>query len=87
MPGNVACRVADDPAAVLREASPESFVNMPAQYVKRSRNNNPDIFMEKQPTPQQMREAIASYYACVSFVDDNVGMILEALDRTGQECK
>ncbi len=30
-----------------------------------------------------MREAIAAYYACVSFVDDNVGMVLDALEKEG----
>lgn len=64
-------------------APPESFVNMPPQYVRRSRGGNPDIFIQKQPTPEQARAAIAAYYACVSFVDDNVGRILDALDRTG----
>ena len=39
--------------------------------------------MQRQPTPQQAREAIAAYYACVSFVDANVGRILEALAEQG----
>jgi arylsulfatase A-like enzyme len=64
-------------------ASPESFVNFPAHYVRRAHGNNPDIFTQHQPTQEQVRAAIAAYYACVSFVDDNVGMILEALDRSG----
>ena len=34
-------------------------------------------------TPQLARQAIAAYYACVSFVDENVGLILDALDRHG----
>ena len=37
----------------------------------------------KAPTPHQTKEAIAAYYACVSLVDDNVGLILEALERKG----
>ncbi len=44
---------------------------------------NPDVFTQGQPTERQVREAIAAYYACISFVDDNVGLILDALDRTG----
>jgi hypothetical protein len=39
--------------------------------------------MKQQPAAQQGREAIAAYYACVSFVDENVGMILDALDQAG----
>ena len=60
-------------------APPSSLKGCP--YPKRMTNGNPDIFTEKQPTPQQTREAIAAYYACVSFVDDNVGRILAALDK------
>lgn len=33
--------------------------------------------------PEQVRQAIASYYALVSFLDDNVGKILAALDDSG----
>jgi arylsulfatase A-like enzyme len=73
-----------DPNTIpMPPAQPESFVNMPPQYIERSRGGNPDIFTQKQPTPEQTRAAIAAYYACVSFVDDNVGRILDALDRTG----
>jgi uncharacterized sulfatase len=51
--------------------------------MQRATGGNPDIFTKQQPTKQQAREAIAAYYACVSFVDDNLGMILEALDKAG----
>ena len=77
-----------DPATIPTPAAPpESFVNMPAHYVKRAHGNNPDIFMQHQPTPEQARAAIAAYYACVSFVDDNVGRILARArpDGAGQE--
>ncbi|WP_437206288.1 sulfatase [Planctomicrobium sp. SH664] len=73
-----------DPEQIpLPPAAPETFQNMPSHYVKRSEGGNPDIFYEQQPTPQQMRETIAAYYACVSFVDDNIGDILRTLDETG----
>jgi len=62
-------------------APAEKCVNFP--YPKRAAGGNPDIFTQKQPTPQQVREAIAAYYACVSFVDDNIGLVLEALEREG----
>jgi arylsulfatase A-like enzyme len=60
-------------------APPASLKGCP--YPKRVAGGNPDIFMKQQPTAQQAREAIAAYYACVSFVDDNIGMILKALEQ------
>ena len=68
-------KIPDPPAPV------ESLRNFP--YMPRATGGNPDIFMKQQPTKQQAREAIAAYYACVSFVDDNLGMILETLDKEG----
>jgi arylsulfatase A-like enzyme len=71
-----------DPAKIPDPpAPPESLKGCP--YPKRMTGGNPDIFMSQQPTPQQAKEAIAAYYACVSFVDDNVGRILEALTQQG----
>ena len=71
-----------DPARIPDPpAPPASLKGCP--YPKRMTGGNPDIFMNQQPTPQQAKEAIAAYYACVSFVDDNVGMILKALDQQG----
>jgi arylsulfatase A-like enzyme len=71
-----------DPAKIPDPpAPPSSLTDCP--YPKRMTNGNPDIFTQKQPTPQQAREAIAAYYACVSFVDDNVGRILDALEKQG----
>ncbi|MFN0242447.1 MAG: sulfatase [Planctomycetota bacterium] len=34
-------------------------------------------------TQAQARETIAGYYACVSFIDAQVGLLLDALERTG----
>jgi len=44
---------------------------------------NPDIFTQQQPTPQQVKECIAAYYACLTFVDENIGMILDTLESEG----
>jgi len=52
-------------------------------YPRRLTVGNPDIFMRQQPTQQQAKEAIAAYYACVSFVDSNIGMILDELEKQG----
>lgn len=34
-------------------------------------------------TPDQQREALAAYYASVSYMDEQVGRLLDALERTG----
>lgn len=71
-----------DPAKIpVPPAPPASLKNFP--YAKRATGSNPDIFTQQQPTEQQVREAIAAYYACVSFVDDNIWRILAALERQG----
>jgi len=71
-----------DPAQISDPpAPPASLKGCP--YPKRMTGGNPDIFTQRQPTAQQAREAIAAYYACVSFVDDNIGRILAALERQG----
>ena len=40
-------------------------------------------FDKKQPTEQEVRNARRAYYACVSYVDDHVGRIMERLDELG----
>lgn len=42
-----------------------------------------DIFMTRKPTPRETREAIAAYYACVTFLDTQLGVVLDALDDCG----
>ena len=71
-----------DPAKIPDPPAPvESLRGFP--YMRRATGGNPDIFMKGQPTPQQAKEAIAAFYACVSFVDDNLGMVLDALEKEG----
>ena len=71
-----------DPAKIPDPpAPPESLRGFP--YADRAAGGNPDIFTQRQPTRQQAKEAIAAYYACMSFVDDNIGMILDALEKEG----
>jgi arylsulfatase len=38
----------------------------------------------RDPESFQAREKIAAYYAMIALIDDNVGRMLEALERTGQ---
>lgn len=71
-----------DPAGIPAPPAPaDSLVNFPG--IGRARGSNPDIFTRGQPTSQQAREAIAAYYACLSFVDHNIGMILRGLEESG----
>ncbi|MCI0455961.1 MAG: sulfatase [Gemmataceae bacterium] len=44
---------------------------------------NGDLFIKRQATKEEARRMTAAYYACVSFVDEQVGRVLEALDRLG----
>ncbi len=70
-----------DPAKIPTPPAPPKVET--SLYPRRVTVGNPDIFMSRPPTPQQVREAIAAYYACVSFVDDNIGMILDGLRKQG----
>jgi uncharacterized sulfatase len=44
---------------------------------------NFDLFKTRTPPPQQAREAIQAYYACISFMDAQVGRVLDHLDKRG----
>ncbi len=44
---------------------------------------NLDLFFEERVSTQRAREAIAAYYACTSFMDEQLGRVLDALDRLG----
>ena len=70
-----------DPAKIPDPPAPPKAES--SLYPRRVTVGNPDIFMRQQPTSQQVKEAIAAYYACVSFVDSNIGMVLDELERQG----
>lgn len=68
------------------EAPPEKDRNIPAIAKRLGRNY--DIFNShyKHPvTPLAARKAVMAYYACASFVDAQIGLILDALKREGLE--
>ena len=45
------------------------------------RPRNADLFQNESVTPERARIAIASYFGCISHVDDQVGRLLGELDR------
>jgi len=47
------------------------------------RPNNADLFVARRAAPEDARDMIHAYLACVSYVDWNVGRVLEALDTLG----
>lgn len=78
------------PKQFLDMYDPDKIPDPPAPLASLTENlyprrvvSNPDIFTTHQPTARQAKEAIAAYYACVSMVDHNIGMILDALDKAG----
>jgi arylsulfatase A-like enzyme len=70
-----------DPAKIPDPPAPPKVET--SLYPRRVTVGNPDIFMNRQPTPQQVKETIAAYYACVSFIDSNIGMVLDELEKQG----
>jgi iduronate 2-sulfatase len=42
---------------------------------------NTDLFIGRDASPAEAREMIRAYYASVSFMDEQVGRVIEALDR------
>jgi len=65
-------------------APAEQDKNIPA--VARRFGRNYDIFNSHYDGPvssKTAREAVLAYYACVSFIDAQIGLVLRALDDTG----
>jgi uncharacterized sulfatase len=44
---------------------------------------NIDLFYGERPTPERAKAAIAAYYACITFMDEKLGQVLDALERLG----
>ncbi len=51
--------------------------------VARRFGRNFDLFQTTTRTPERERFALAAYYACVSFIDAQLGIVLDALDAAG----
>jgi uncharacterized sulfatase len=68
-----------DPAKIVL---PADFAANPSGTGPAYRPNF-DIFIRREASPDQARQAIAAYYAAVTFMDAQLGRVLAALDRLG----
>ncbi|HEX8774089.1 MAG TPA: sulfatase [Pyrinomonadaceae bacterium] len=68
-------RIALPPDFTTRPTAPPGFpeISIPKR--------NSDLFIGRDASPAEAREMIRAYYASTSFVDAQVGRVLEALDR------
>ncbi|MES2183467.1 MAG: sulfatase-like hydrolase/transferase [Pseudomonadota bacterium] len=72
---------------------PAADMPMPSQYAQEERPTHPfiqsmrasQIYDQGFTGPDMVRRAIAAYFGLVSFMDDNVGQILDALKEAGLE--
>ncbi len=47
------------------------------------RDINADVFINRRSSPEDARSFIRAYWACISYVDWNVGRLIDALDEAG----
>ncbi len=72
-----AARMPLPPDFAPRPAAPAGF---PELSVPR---RNTDLFIGRDASPEEAREMMRAYYASTSFIDAQVGRVLDALDRLG----
>ncbi len=73
-----------DPAQIELPPDYAARPTVPAGFPRASiRPINADLFIKRDSTPEQARDMIRAYLACVSYIDDNVGRVLAALRETG----
>ena len=71
-----------DPAAMPLPPAPVAD-DRSVPPVARRFDRNFDLFDLYEQTPERVRRALAAYYACVNFVDTQIGIVLEELESTG----
>ena len=70
-----------DPADIELPPTDEA---VEARLPKPATRPNFDIFIRRKPRDKaEARQAKLAYYACISFVDEQVGKLLDAMDRLG----
>lgn len=73
-----------DPAKIELPVDFAPRPTVPAGFPKASiRPINADLFIKRDATPEQAKEMIRAYLACVSYMDWNVGRVLAALEEAG----
>lgn len=79
-----------DPGDIpLTVADPSLDMDIPACALNLGKNNDifsgmyDDKFPQLKYTPERAKKAIASYYACASFIDAQMGIVLDALEDAG----
>jgi iduronate 2-sulfatase len=65
------------PDFASRPAAPPGFPDISIS------KRNADLFIGRDASPKEAREMIRAYYASTSFMDAQVGRVIEALDRLG----
>ncbi|MDR0352859.1 MAG: sulfatase [Opitutaceae bacterium] len=73
-------RVEDMPLPPDFAARPTVPPGFPAGAI---RPNNADLFINRDASPEEARAMIRAYLACVSYVDWNLGRVLDELDHLG----
>jgi uncharacterized sulfatase len=64
-------------------------IPLPADFAANPSGTGPayrpnfDIFIRREASPDQARQAIAAYYSAITFMDAQLGRVLSALDRLG----
>ncbi len=66
---------------------PEDFASLPMVPIGfpagSIRENTADFFVSRSASPEEAKEFIKAYWACISYVDWNVGRVVEALEEAG----
>jgi len=66
---------------------PPDFANeptLPAAADLRNTRRNLDLYADRDFTAAEARAALHAYYACVSYMDAQLGRVLDAIDAAGQ---
>lgn len=64
-------------------------IELPADFAPRPTGKGPayrdnfDLFIQRDATPRLARQAIAAYYACISYMDAQLGRLFAEMDKQG----